>query len=281
MLCIIPVLVCSMTEDSILRGVKYFISQRAASLMFVLGLLLSIKIRFAIIFISLSILFKLGLPPMQSWLTSMLPAIDWISIWLVFTVQKIIPLTILRFLKLSPAVFSLMLAGGLFFILGSLSQVGSLFMLIFLSSSANGMWALRAVSVRGSWGLFMRAYSLLLLGVILRFKALKITTVGRLANVRLSRGLLLSLLFLNLGGLPPLLGFLIKLIIIKQLTHLSFFVLRVLILSSLGVLFVYVSVTHQSYCFNRTIKNTNREFWVRGLRYLSLSMSGAAVWFLI
>ena len=56
-LCIIPVLVYSITEDSILTGVKYFISQRAASLMFVLGLFLSIKIRVAIIFITLSIFF--------------------------------------------------------------------------------------------------------------------------------------------------------------------------------------------------------------------------------
>jgi len=65
-------------------------------------------------------------------------------------VQKIIPLTILTFLKLNPFVFGLTLLGGLFFILGALSQVGSLFMLMFLSSVANGMWALRLVGVGGS-----------------------------------------------------------------------------------------------------------------------------------
>ncbi len=59
--------------------------------------------------------------------------------WLIFTVQKIIPLTILSFLKLNPFVFGLTLFGGLFFILGRLSQVRSLFMLIFLSSVANGI----------------------------------------------------------------------------------------------------------------------------------------------
>ena len=36
-----------------------------------------------------------------------------------------------------------------------------------------------------------------------------------------------------------LLGFLIKLIILKQLVYLSFFVLAVLVLRSLGVFFIY------------------------------------------
>lgn len=280
-LCIIPVLVYSITEDSILTGVKYFISQRAASLMFVLGLFLSIKIRVAIIFITLSIFFKLGLPPIQSWLTRILPRISWIRMWLIFTVQKIIPLTILSFLKLNPFVFGLTLFGGLFFILGRLSQVRSLFMLIFLSSVANGIWALRVVGVRGNWGIFIGAYSLLLLRVIIRFRALKISSVGRFANVGLRAGLILSLQFLNLGGLPPLLGFLIKLMIIKQLVSVSFLVLSALILSSLGVLFVYVSVTHQSYCFNSALKISNGGQWVRMLSYFTLAVSGLGIWFLI
>jgi len=111
--------------------------------------------------------------------------------------------------------------------------------------------------VGGRWGLFMVGYSVLLLRVMLRFKALKITRVGRLSNARLAGSLILRLQFLNLGGLPPLLGFLIKLMIIKQLVYLSFFVLAVLVLRSLGVLFVYVSVTHQSYCFNSSLKISN------------------------
>nr|YP_009743041.1 NADH dehydrogenase subunit 2 [Eurytemora affinis]QIJ60005.1 NADH dehydrogenase subunit 2 [Eurytemora affinis] len=281
MLCIIPVLVYSMTEDSILTGVKYFISQSAASLMFVLGLFLSMKMSVAMIFMTLSIFFKLGLPPMQSWLTSMLPSMSWMSMWLIFTVQKIIPLTILSFLKLNPFVFGLTLFGGLFFILGSLSQVSSLFMLMFLSSVANGMWALSVVGVSGNWGMFMGAYSLLLLSVMMSFSALKISSVGSFANVGLSAGLMLSLQFLNLGGLPPLLGFLIKLMMMKQLVSVSFLVLSALILSSLGVLFVYVSVTHQSYCFNSALKISNGGQWVSMLSYFTLAVSGLGIWFLI
>ena len=154
-------------------------------------------------------------------------------------------------------------------------------MLIFLSSVANGIWALRVVGVRGNWGIFIGAYSLLLLRVIIRFRALKISSVGRFANVGLRAGLILSLQFLNLGGLPPLLGFLIKLMIIKQLVSVSFLVLSALILSSLGVLFVYVSVTHQSYCFNSALKISNGGQWVRMLSYFTLAVSGLGIWFLI
>jgi len=137
-LCIIPILVYSITEDSILTRVKYFISQRVASLLFVLGLFLFGELSVGVTFITLIILFKLGLPPMQRWLIRMLPTIGNMRIYLIFTVQKIIPLVIIRFLKISPMIIILVLRGCLLFIISSLRQTRSIPMLIFLSSVVNG-----------------------------------------------------------------------------------------------------------------------------------------------
>lgn len=280
-LCIIPILVCSITEDSIITGVKYFISQSAASLLFILGLFLFNQAPIAARLIVLSILFKLGLPPMQSWLVRILPRIDLIRIYLVFTVQKIIPLTLLRFIKVGGFIYIFIVVRAILFLLSRLTQVRSLFILILLSSIVNGIWALRCVGARGQWGLFIFFYSLILLGAIVCLNSIKIFKVGNLANKPLIGGVLVSLQFLNLGGLPPLLGFIVKLMIIKQLAFLSFRVLAGLLRISLIVLFIYVSFAHQRYCFNRNLKVSGRSGWASWIRALTLVSSGVGLWIIL
>jgi hypothetical protein len=66
MLCFIPLLVRNLRERSILRGVKYFISQRLASLVFILGSLAIGKGVLADRLVRLALVFKLGIPPFHS-----------------------------------------------------------------------------------------------------------------------------------------------------------------------------------------------------------------------
>ena len=280
MLCIIPVLVYTINEDAILSGVKYFISQSAASLLFILSLFLFREVRLALNLIVITILFKLGLPPIQRWLTRILPTIGLTRIYLIFTVQKVIPLALLRFLKIRPIFLRLAIVGCIFFIFGRLGQVGSLWLLLFLSSISNGLWVLRNVGVGGQWGLFIFFYSLLLIGLIIGLDCLGISKVGDLRRRSFITRVLLGLQFINLGGLPPLLGFLIKLIIIKQLTRLSFLMLGGLVLVSLRVLFIYVYFTYKVYCFNRVCKLSNDRGLLKSLRVVTLSGSGLGLWFL-
>ena len=65
-LCIIPILCGNITKRSVENGVKYFVSQRRASLVFFVGLILMKKIRWRGLLRGAAILFKIGIPPFQS-----------------------------------------------------------------------------------------------------------------------------------------------------------------------------------------------------------------------
>ena len=60
---------------------------------------------------------------------------------------------------------------------------------------------------------------------------------------------LLRIQFFNLGGVPPLPGFFVKLIILKSLLAAGLILLLLVFLSML-LLFIYTSVFIQAYCFS-------------------------------
>ena len=180
----------------------------------------------------------------------MLPSLSYFNLFLIFTVQKIIPFSILRFLSLRPWLFTLASMSAMFFILRALTQISSMFILIFFSSVTNGLWVLRGVYVGSPWFIFMLFYSVILFCIVFSLQTLKIFKVSDLRGLPFSEGLLLGLQFLNLGGLPPLVGFLIKLIMIKQLALISFRIIRLLVVASILMLYIYVTFAQQIYCFN-------------------------------
>lgn len=63
MLCIIPVILGRSREDSIITGVKYFISQRSASVVFLVSTIMRGAMEMINILRMGAIIFKLGVPP--------------------------------------------------------------------------------------------------------------------------------------------------------------------------------------------------------------------------
>ena len=59
-----------------------------------------------------------------------------------------------------------------------------------------------------------------------------------------------ALQFFNLGGVPPLIGFAVKLIVLKNLTFLRVIRLLRLILISVIVLYIYIRMMYQVYTVN-------------------------------
>jgi len=124
-------------SSDIIVGVKYFLSQRIASLLFFRLVVLNISsIRIEIVIIR-TILFKLGVPPFHSWLIRVLGELKPIFIFFLFTVQKLVPFFILSQLKISERVRSLFLLLRFLFILTRLNKITSFYVLIFFSSVVN------------------------------------------------------------------------------------------------------------------------------------------------
>jgi len=190
-------------------------------------------------------------PPFHSWLIRVLGELKPIFIFFLFTVQKLVPFFILSQLKISERVRSLFLLLRFLFILTRLNKITSFYVLIFFSSVVNTLWTLISLSSGGVWFGFIIIYSIMLIsliGCIECLSSFKLVDVGKVGSVG---GVLLSYNFLNLGGLPPLVGFLAKVSLIKSLVDVSILTVIGLIGSSLLVLYLYVVFRYQRYALTK------------------------------
>ena len=272
MLCFIPILVRGLREQAILTGVKYFISQRLASMVFIIRILLTNRIIFVDAFIRLALIFKLGVPPFHSWLISVLTRIGYSRIFMLFTIQKFIPLFIISqiiFIELWLWVLILRLLGV---ILMTLNNIGSFYLLLILSGALNTIWMLRRVSKGGSWVGFLLTYRVVLGALIFGLAKTSVIKVNDVTGLDWRRASIIRFHLLNLGGLPPLVGFLVKLKLLKPLTIISLSLSVTLVIGALIVLYLYVVYCYQVFSLPKK-KEINSYAWslssllsVRGLR---------------
>jgi len=239
-LCFIPLLVRNLRERSILRGVKYFISQRLASLVFILGLLIINKRVLADSLVILALVFKLGVPPFHSWLIRILTTIGYSRILLVFTVQKFLPLFIISQVAVIRVWIWIILVSLIVIISLSINRVARFYILLIFSGAINRIWIVRRVSKGGNWVLFLIVYFTTLSGLLATLSKFRVIKINDRINVGWAGSLVLGFHLLNLGGLPPLVGFLIKLRLIKPLILYSISLRVGLVISSLVVLYLYI-----------------------------------------
>ena len=251
MLCIIPILLGGRTQDSIICGVKYFISQSAASVRFLFSLLL-IDLTNYLYYVTLaSIIFKLGVPPFHRWIVGIIFNINLIELFLVLTVQKFIPLLIISQLGIRENLLLGLILISASFIIINLNRNLSLQYILFLSSVGNGMWMLAALIGR-VWGLFLIMYSLILVRAVTRMITSKIVKLRDLAIRDNTKKFEVALQFFNLGGVPPLIGFAVKLIVLKNLISLRLTTLIILVLISVIILYIYLVMMYQVYTVSPT-----------------------------
>lgn len=107
-------------------------------------------------------------------------------------------------------------------------------------------------------------YSFMLFILILCLNKIKLFKVNQLFFVPTTSLVILGLQFFNLGGVPPLGGFLIKLFMLKYLVTLSLNFALFILLTSLGLLFLYVIFFYQGYNISPVTKLWGRPEKVSG-----------------
>ena len=233
------------------NSMKYFLVQRIASLWFLFGILIfSLKLYIVQVMVLLSIIIKLGVFPFHGWFFRIIGVASWKFLFLFSTFQKFIPLIILRN-SLLP-IFSL---GGvigitLLFILRMGTSFLSARLVLTLSSLNNVRWILLRLQRRCTfWLVYIGLYITLLIPVVGFLSSLSLPYSGLFfsANSGAREKFLFSSCIFSLGGLPPFLGFFNKFIIIKLIiSQVSLFLIILIILSSLFLLFYYLSLVFSS-----------------------------------
>merc|ERR1712105_415366 len=96
---------------------------------------------------------------------------------------------------------------------------------------------------------FFFIYVFLLFGVLILYVNPRKNISQQLPSLDYGSSIIILLTILSLGGIPPLLGFLGKIIMVKQVyIFFNFFFLIILVFRSLIILFLYIN-----FCFTRII----------------------------
>nr|YP_010415457.1 NADH dehydrogenase subunit 2 [Ziczacella heptapotamica]USC52148.1 NADH dehydrogenase subunit 2 [Ziczacella heptapotamica] len=231
-------------------SMKYFLIQSVSSSMLILGLMmmLTMKMNYDLIILT-SILIKMGVAPFHFWLLSIVEGLSMLPMILMFTLSKIAPLMMLTFI-----VFSFSLIISLTLITGAILGLNqsSIRKIITYSSIFNMGLILMSIKNNFIWCYYLIFYSILLSILIYTLFSLNMFYVNQMIiNEKLvSIKMAIWLTLLSMGGMPPFLGFSIKLIVIEfSINNMLSINLIVMIISSLLVMFFYLRMTYLSIMF--------------------------------
>nr|YP_009648782.1 NADH dehydrogenase subunit 2 [Pseudohelice subquadrata]QCZ36100.1 NADH dehydrogenase subunit 2 [Pseudohelice subquadrata] len=275
----VPLIALKMNPSFSEAALKYFLIQALGSVLFISSSFIFLSFpTFSLLSIFSALLLKLGSAPFHFWFPQIMEGLKWPQIFLLSTIQKLAPLTLISYLMVNEILVKItILSAILSALVGSLGGLNStLLRKITAFSSINHLsWMLTAISISDmSWLFYFSIYSIILLSITSIFHKLQTFTLSSLTQSDQNspfHALLISLNFLSLSGLPPMTGFIPKWIIIQIMVNLNLFVpLFFLLLSTLITLYFYLRIIIFMILLFNPILNFN-------MKYKSFSSSPSSI----
>lgn len=261
MLSFIPILNSNKNILTNEASLKYFLIQAVASIIFICSAIsntlffsLFNNTNFSlhtVFFINIALLLKLGAAPFHAWFISIINGISWINCFLLITWQKITPLCILTYLifnhKLLILISSLSLLVGS---IGGLNQTQLKKILAFSSVNHLGWIFTSMILNKNLFSLYFFLYIFINAIIVWTSNLYKINSIKHIFTLNITW--LFILRIFSLGGLPPFLGFLPKLLILQALISKNLFLSFTLVITTLVTLFYYLRLTYISILLNNS-----------------------------
>ena len=258
------------------NSVKYFIIQRWASIIFLISFFFCNYLfnRFYLLLI-ISIFIKLGISPFHTWFISILKTCSLFILIILSSIQKIIPLIILNNIYINYLLFYLSIIITIIFIIFILSSVINLNKLLAISSLGNILWLIsRNILSLKLILLFIFIYIYLLLGIYIFYNIYYYNLFIQINRINYFDKIIIVIVFISLGGMPPILGFLRKLLILKIIfIYENIFLFILIIFSALILLYHYISRIYFFLTYVPSIKfglNYTNNSWIKYLYLISL-----------
>lgn len=262
----LPLLVYQKTSAESESAVKYFIVQAIGSRLLIFGRLNLYSTSFTweiinlnqptlyFIIILISLLIKVGIFPFYYWLPGVIAGLPWFSCILLTTWQKIAPLfLIITLLERNTIIwmnYILCFFAAIASIIGGIGGINQtqIRALIAYSSIGHLGWITFA-RTQGEWPIkiYLSIYIIITISIFIflwnsNFNLIKNSTILKNNPKNL---IAIIALFLSLAGLPPMLGFISKWIIITSATSSTLLIpLFILVLGSTLRLFYYLNLSY-------------------------------------
>nr|UXG57155.1 NADH dehydrogenase subunit 2 [Procecidochares utilis] len=261
-------------------SLKYFLIQAIAStillfsiLMLFINNLFLIKINIMInelIMIS-SLLLKSGAAPFHFWFPNIMEGLSWINNLILMTWQKIAPLMLISYMNQSKILLLTIILSIIVGSIGGLNQTSLRKLLAFSSINHLG-WMMAAMFINEMmWLFYFYFYSFLSMCLIFMFNNFKIFNINQLFNLFFNSKILKFSLLINLlslGGLPPLIGFLPKWLIIQSLVFSKhYMMLMTMLIMTLITLFFYLRLCFSAFMLNYYENNWYTKLYMNNFSY--------------
>nr|YP_004021838.1 NADH dehydrogenase subunit 2 [Opilio parietinus]ADI92917.1 NADH dehydrogenase subunit 2 [Opilio parietinus] len=255
----IPLMIDKKNIFSTEAALKYFIIQSISSSLL---LLMSIQNNFYMLssqFINLALITKLGAAPFHFWVPSVAKNLSWLNMGVLLTWQKLAPLVIINMnTTISLDMLLVILLSLMMGSLGGLYQTNMKMMMAFSSISHMG-WIMGAMM--GGMNLmllYFLIYSFSLMMTLIMLATFGIYNINKSFLTSKKSKLLIYMNMLNLGGMPPLLGFFPKMFTLMMLIKMNFVLISfTMIISAIINLFFYLKLTYSALNMNHFTKKNS------------------------
>nr|WAO28736.1 NADH dehydrogenase subunit 2 [Megascolecidae sp. BS2]WAO28749.1 NADH dehydrogenase subunit 2 [Megascolecidae sp. BS7] len=254
LLSFIPILMSSKSNQETEGSIKYFLAQALGS-----ALLLTSSIMMWSPFSPLpalvapilvvSVLLKLGSAPCHFWYPSVMSSISWISCTILSSWQKLAPLTILVFFTKQTLSSLVMMMAGMNALIGGIMGMNQSQLRSIMAYSSIGhlgwMMSFMLLDKPMMSMFYFTIYCSLIIPLFMLLNTMNLTTSKQLSKITMiapTAQLMMSILLISLAGLPPLTGFMPKMLAIMMLANHNTPIIIILIIGSLMNLFFYLNI---------------------------------------
>nr|YP_010415470.1 NADH dehydrogenase subunit 2 [Atkinsoniella nigrita]USC52161.1 NADH dehydrogenase subunit 2 [Atkinsoniella nigrita] len=250
-----------MTSNSMLSSesmMKYFIIQGMSSALMMFGVMfMLIDFFYSNYILTMSLMLKIGISPFHNWVLSVIDGLNYECVFFLLTFMKISPLMIMSYINVMlwiPILISLVVGATL-----GINQ-NSMRKMLGYSSIYNLGFICSCISEISLWIIYMLIYSFMLMSMIFMISKLNVSYFNQVMMNEFDLKIKLSfwLMMLSFGGIPPMLGFLNKLMLFEFMIYSNqMLVLFFMIISSLIVMFYYIRSTFMSIMISSMIMKWN------------------------
>nr|AVN68176.1 NADH dehydrogenase subunit 2 [Nocticola sp. JW1 9/1] len=255
----IPIMLMKKNNLSTESSMKYFLIQAmgSSSLLFMVIMIQLNSMNSIFPLLAIPLALKMGLAPLHWWLPSIMEGLDWISCLTLLTIQKIAPTILINHITvISKILIFLIISSSIIGSIGGLNQI-SLRKILAYSSINHSSWFILSIMLSHSlWFMYFLIYSIMLLTLMMCSLMWKMSLMNQIpySMKHNPNKLIMSLSILSLGGLPPLLGFLPKWMVMTTAlwANLNILILTLTMLTML-TLFFYLKMIYWSMILNMNI----------------------------
>nr|YP_009692100.1 NADH dehydrogenase subunit 2 [Maurya qinlingensis]QEG98444.1 NADH dehydrogenase subunit 2 [Maurya qinlingensis] len=238
MMCFMPIMSNKFKLNSE-SCIKYFIVQSLSSSIMMMGVIMMSTLISNTTMLSLSLMLKLGVSPLHTWVVSVIEGMSYYSIFMMLTLMKLAPINMLSYINED---FNLFIILGL--LVGSISGLNqnSIKKILTYSSIFNMSLIISSLDSTEIWLTFFLVYSVSLMLLNYLITKLNFNFINQMIinNFNIYVKMCCWFAILSMGGFPPLPGFFAKLMVIKFLIIKNeFLTIFIVIMTSLIVMFFY------------------------------------------